>query len=70
MGFTRRQRQIAQAIGRGLSYAQIGRELGIAEGTVRNYAHELAEKVPNPYRLTPKALITLLVKQCEEKRTA
>lgn len=58
---TPRQRQIADGIARGLSYAAIGRELGIAEGTVRNYVCEAVTRLRNPHRLTPRALLTLYV---------
>jgi FixJ family two-component response regulator len=64
---TERQRQVANAIGRGLTFPQIEHELGISAGRARNIAREAAKKINNPLGLTPKALITLWVRWSEKR---
>ena len=43
---TPRERQVAHRVSQGLTAGQIGKELGIAETTVRFYVHKIAERVP------------------------
>lgn len=42
---TNRQRQIAGMFAEGQTYAQIGRELGIAEATVKIHIHNARERL-------------------------
>lgn len=43
--FSPRERQIAELIGDGESYAQIGEGLGLSPNTVRSYVRRMAAKV-------------------------
>jgi DNA-binding NarL/FixJ family response regulator len=43
--FTPRQLEIADGIGHGLTYAQIGAALGIAASTVRQQVHQMGESL-------------------------
>src|SRR5437762_3137254 len=52
---TPRQQQVFDAIGRGLSFPEMERELGISAGRARNIARDGAKKINNPLGLTPKA---------------
>ena len=63
---TPRQERIAEGIAKGLSYAEIGRELtsrrhphGITAGVVRIYARQLAQQIENPAGVGPKTAIKL-----------
>lgn len=70
--FTPRQQQIAALIGtvviengqsRGLSYAEIGRELdGISEHTVRSYVREMANLIDGLDMLPPRTRIWMITK--------
>lgn len=57
---TPRQQQIADHLARGLSYPEIAAELGISVGTVRNYACQAMDRIPNPEGLKPRALLRRL----------
>jgi DNA-binding NarL/FixJ family response regulator len=65
--FTPRQQQVVDAIGRGLTFARMERELGVSAGRARNIARDAAKKVNNPLGLTPKALLTLYVRWTAKK---
>lgn len=62
---TKRQRQIADGIGRGLSYAQIGAEIGLGASTVKQYVHTMALLFNDAPDLPPRWRIFMWVKQCE-----
>lgn len=59
---TPRQRDVAERIGRGKSYAEIGAELGLAEGTVKNYVAAIALLFRNPDDLEPYLVVFLYIR--------
>lgn len=59
MRFTPRECEVVDGIRRGLTYVQIGAELGISDGVVKNYVAQVAAKLPNPHRLPAKALVAV-----------
>jgi DNA-binding CsgD family transcriptional regulator len=69
--FTGRQREIAHLIAtivvengqrRGLSYAEIGRELGLSEHTVRSYVREMANLIDGLDMFPPRTRIWIITK--------
>lgn len=69
--FTGRQREIARLIAtvvieggqrRGLSYAEIGRELEISEHTVRSHVREMATMIDGLDMFPPRTRIWLVTK--------
>lgn len=65
--FTPRQSDIAACIGRGLSYAEIGAELGISEHTVADAVVKMAMLFDDYDGLPPRWRIYTWVKYCEWK---
>jgi len=62
---TARQRDIAEGIGRGLSYKEIACAYGGTEQSIRQRVKEMALLFPNPDDLPPRFLIYVWVKKCE-----
>jgi DNA-binding NarL/FixJ family response regulator len=56
---TEMQSVVAERIGRGLSYADCAKSIGIATNTVRCHVAAIALKIPNPNGLPPKMLVAL-----------
>jgi predicted transcriptional regulator len=52
--FTKQQLAIARGIANGLSYAEIGAELGITEHTVRAHVKAMALVLDEPAELPPR----------------
>jgi DNA-binding NarL/FixJ family response regulator len=69
---TDRQWQIVDGIRRGLSYEEIGVELGLSPYTVRNHVKAIAPKFNNPDELEPRLVIALWARheQWEQGRPA
>ncbi len=60
--FTPRQREIADLIGQGKSYAEIGEELGLSEHTVADYVVKMALLFDEYDDLPPRWRIYVWVK--------
>lgn len=69
--FTARQREIAHLIAtvilengqrRGLSYAEIGKELDLSEHTVRSYVREMANLIDGLDMFPPRTRIWMITK--------
>jgi DNA-binding NarL/FixJ family response regulator len=45
LGLTRREQQLVQMIGRGLTNKEISAELNLSENTVKNHVHRMLRKV-------------------------
>lgn len=72
--FTGRQKEIAKLIAtvvvengirRGLSYVEIGKELGITENTVRSYVREMAGMIDGLDVFPPRTRIWIVMKYPE-----
>jgi DNA-binding NarL/FixJ family response regulator len=69
--FTARQEQIALAIGRGLTYAEIAGELARVDGkyvspnTIRQHVRNMATLIDGADELAPRWRIYVLVKQVQ-----
>ncbi len=48
-GLTPRQSQVARLISMGKTNAEVARELGITEGTVKNYVHDCCVRLNIPH---------------------
>jgi DNA-binding NarL/FixJ family response regulator len=44
-GLTPREYQVALLVGRGLSNKEVGRELGVSDGTVKLHVHNIFQKL-------------------------
>lgn len=60
---TEMQNAIAKRLGRGLTYVQAAKEIGISPDTVRCHANALAAKIKNPSNIPPKTLVTLWARE-------
>jgi DNA-binding NarL/FixJ family response regulator len=60
---TPQQRKVALGIARGLSYAEIGVELGISAHTVRAHARAMANLIDDDGAFPPRTRILVLIKQ-------
>lgn len=56
---TEMQAVVAERIGRGMSYRDCAKSIGIAVGTVKCHVTAIADKLDNPDALTPKTLVAL-----------
>jgi two-component system, NarL family, response regulator DevR len=52
LGLSRREQQLAQMIGRGLTNKEIASELNLSEQTVKNHIHRMLRKVGVSDRLS------------------
>lgn len=59
LGLTRREQQLVQMIGRGLTNKEIAQELNVAEQTVKNHVHRMLRKVGANDRLAVVELCRL-----------
>lgn len=54
---TEMQAVVVERIGRGMSYAQAARSLGISKSTARVHVHHVARLLPNPDHIAPLKLV-------------
>jgi DNA-binding NarL/FixJ family response regulator len=45
LGLTRREQQLVEMIGRGLTNKEIAQQLNVAEQTIKNHVHRMLRKV-------------------------
>jgi DNA-binding NarL/FixJ family response regulator len=62
---TPQQRRVAECIGRGLSYAEVGVELSLSEHTVRSYVAAIVLRLGNPEDLEPWVLVFYTVRHAQ-----
>lgn len=61
---TETEKRVADKIGRGWEYKEIGKQLRMSTRTVRHHADSAAAKLHNPDELHPKALIQIWTGAC------
>ena len=67
--FSKQQLRVIDGIRRGLSYKQIGAEMGITEYTVKDYVKKIALILDQPSQLEPKARLQYWIHSHEWEAT-